>query len=88
MLVLAGAARTLAEMRPVLFVEVDDRALRALGSSAAALVKYVEDAGYEMHELARDGPPRKLSRDRLFKKLKTGSYTDVLFLPASRIEVD
>lgn len=83
MLVLAGAERTLAEMRPVLFVEVDDRALRALGSSACALVNHVEGAGYEMHELAGEGPPRKLSRDRLFERLKAGSYTDVLFLPVS-----
>ena len=35
-----------------------------------------------MHELAKDGPPRKLSHDGLFANLQTRSYMDVLFLPA------
>ena len=82
MLVLAGAKRTLAEIRPTLFVEVDDNALLAFGSSASALVAYVEGAGYQMYELTSDGAPRKLAPDRLFAKLKGGSYIDVLFLPA------
>jgi|SRR6516165_1626340 len=82
MLVLAGAKRTLANVRPALFVEVDDDALLAFGSSASALVAHVEGAGYQMHELASDGPPRKLAQDRLFARLKGGSYIDVLFLAA------
>jgi FkbM family methyltransferase len=81
MLVLEGAKRTLAEIRPALFVEVDDRNLVDLGSSAYALVAHLEQAGYEMHELASDGPPRKLSHDGLFANLQTRSYIDVLFLP-------
>jgi len=82
MLVLAGAERTLAKVRPALFVEVDDDALRSFGSSACALVAHVEGAGYDMYRLVRDGSPRKLSHERLFASLKGGSYTDVLFLPA------
>jgi FkbM family methyltransferase len=81
MLVLAGAERTLTTLRPALFVEVDDRALGSFGSSACDLVAHVESAGYVMHELTNDGPPRKLSHERLFAKLKGGSYSDVLFLP-------
>jgi FkbM family methyltransferase len=80
-LVLKGANRTLKQMRPALFVEVDDRNLADFGSSAEALVAHLEQARYEMHELASDGPPRKLSRDRLFANLQTHSYIDVLFLP-------
>jgi FkbM family methyltransferase len=81
MLVLEGAKRTLEQMRPALFVEVDDRNLEHLGSSARALVAHLEWAKYEMHVLANDGPPRKLSRDELFANLQTRSYIDVLFLP-------
>jgi FkbM family methyltransferase len=81
MLVLEGTRRTLAEMQPVLFLEVDDSALRSFGSSASEVVTYVEEAGYEMHELTKDGPPRKLSRDRLLAEATAHSYTDVLFLP-------
>jgi FkbM family methyltransferase len=83
MLVLAGAKRTLDTMRPALFVEVDDRALRSFGSSARALVALVESAGYDMYELAGEGSPQKLSRERFCARLKRGSYSDVLFLPAS-----
>lgn len=81
MLVLEGAKRTLGEMRPALFVEVDDRNLADLGTSARALIAHLEQAGYEMHELADDGPPRKLSHNVLFANLQSRSYVDVLFLP-------
>jgi FkbM family methyltransferase len=47
MLVLEGAKRTLGKMRPALFVEVDDRNLADLGSSAHALIAHLEQAGYE-----------------------------------------
>ena len=87
MLVLEGAKRTLCKMRPALFVEVDDRNLGNLGSSAHALVTHLEQAGYEMHELANDGPPRKLSHDGLFANLQTRSYVDVLFLSASNSDL-
>jgi FkbM family methyltransferase len=81
LLVLEGAKRTLDKMRPVLFVEVDDRALGSFGSSAQALVAHVEGAGYEMYELAYEGAPRKLSHDQLFFNLRSHSYIDALFLP-------
>ena len=81
MLVLEGAKRTVDKMRPALFVEVYDPGLRYFGSSARAFVAHIERAGYEMHESVNDGPPRKLSHDRLFAYLRTRSYIDVLFLP-------
>jgi FkbM family methyltransferase len=86
MLVIEGAKRTLEKIQPALFVEVDDRALRDFGSSAHALVTRIEGAGYEMHELAKAGPPRKISHDKLFADLRTRSYIDVLFLPQTRSE--
>jgi hypothetical protein len=51
-----------------------------LNSSALALAAHLEQAGYEMHELANEGPPRTLPDDRLFANLQTRSYIDVLFL--------
>ena len=44
-------------MRPALFVEVDDRNLSVLDSSDHALITHLEQAGYETHELSKDGPP-------------------------------
>ena len=83
MLVLQGAKRTLNKMRPALFVEVDDGALRRFSSSAHALITHIETTGYEIHKLAKNGPARKLSRDGLLTNLRTSSYLDILFLPAS-----
>jgi len=83
MLVLAGAQRTLATMRPALFVEVDDRALGSFGSSARALIAHLEEIGYRMHELVDNGPPRSLSQQQLSASLGRRSYIDVLFLPAA-----
>ncbi len=80
MLVLEGGRRTLSKMRPALFVEIDDDALRKFGSSAEVLVTHLQDAGYEMHELIKSGPPRLLPRDRLLAQLTSGSYLDVLFI--------
>ena len=42
-----------------------------------------DGAGYEMHELTNDSPPRKLLQERLFTRTRGGSYIDVLFLLAS-----
>ena len=53
-------------MPPALFVEVDDRNLSVLDSSDHALITHLEQAGYETHELAKDGPPRKRSQDGFF----------------------
>jgi FkbM family methyltransferase len=85
MLVLKGAKRMLDQMHPALFVEVDDGALRSFGSSAHELVKYLRVRGYETHELVGDGPPRKLSFDRISANLTARGYIDVLFLPADGV---
>lgn len=45
---LAGAARTLAQSRPLLLVEVFDAALRAQGSSAEALLAQLDALGYDI----------------------------------------
>jgi FkbM family methyltransferase len=84
MLVIEGAKSTLEKMHPALFVEVDDQALRDLGTSARALVTCIEAVGYEAYELVKDGPPRKLSHDQLFAVSRIRSYIDVLFLPRYR----
>ncbi len=54
--VLRGAAATIARRRPGLFIEVDDSNLRAQGDSAAGLLKWVEDAGYEIRDAATGQP--------------------------------
>lgn len=47
--VIAGARKVLNEMRPILLMELNDRALRAQGQSAEALLRTLrEDVGYEV----------------------------------------
>ena len=54
--VLRGGAVTVARGRPGLFIEVDDANLRAQGDSAAGLLKWVEDAGYEIFDAVTRRP--------------------------------
>jgi hypothetical protein len=79
--VLAGARLVLEEQRPAVFVELDDDALRSLGSSAEELIASVVGLGYTAHALTRNGigPPEPV--ERLVAKSAAGSYSDVLFLP-------
>lgn len=81
MMVIGGAKRTLQEKRPVLFVEVDDGALKRFGSSAQALVAAIEASGYQMHQLVAQGTPAALSHQELVSELQKRSYVDVLFIP-------
>jgi FkbM family methyltransferase len=80
-MVLAGARLVLEEQRPAVFVELDDDALRSLGSSAEELIASVVGLGYTAHALTRNGigPPEPV--ERLVAKSAAGSYSDVLFLP-------
>jgi FkbM family methyltransferase len=45
--VIAGSVRTLAQYHPLLYVEFNDPILRDAGSSSLALLKQLQDAGYD-----------------------------------------
>lgn len=82
--VLEGAERTLTETRPAWFVEVDDECLRALGSSAAALLTRFVEHGYHIHRLSREGIGNALNpADILDNRSHSGEYEDLLFLPSA-----
>lgn len=52
--VLAGGRELLVRHRPLLFIEVDDRNLRDQGSSAQALISFLEQLGYTHRDAATD----------------------------------
>lgn len=56
--VLHGANATLARFRPVLFLELCDANLREQGSSAAALLAWLEDREYAVHDALSGAPLR------------------------------
>lgn len=81
--VLEGADRTLTEMRPAWFVEVDDACLRGFGSSAAALLTRFVEHGYHIHRLNRDGVGNALDTVEILEhQSRSGEYEDLLFLPS------
>jgi FkbM family methyltransferase len=82
--VLRGAQATLTRFHPVLFVEVDDRALRDGGFSADMLFDEIEGHGYRAYDLG--SPDRPLSRTEAAARRQALGYADYLFRvgPASR----
>jgi FkbM family methyltransferase len=79
--VLDGAEQTLGRIRPAWFVEVDDDHLRAMGSSAAQLVRRFAGHGYGVHKVTAAGPGPALDFGEVIDALRPGVYRDFLFKP-------
>jgi len=79
--VLAGAAELLRRSRPVMFIEVDESALRRYGSDAGELLRRCADSGYTIHELSAAGPSPALTSSQALSRLGAHAYRDLLFLP-------
>ena len=79
--VLDGAEQTLGHLRPAWFVEVDDDHLRAMGSSAANLVRRFAGHGYGVHNVGPAGPGPALDLGEVIAALRPGAYQDLLFKP-------
>ena len=84
MIVLSGASRTLREQSAALFVEVDEKALAAFGTSSAALFAYLTGFGYKGYALGEDGAVMPFDGSALQARLAEGGYVDVLFLKPGR----
>jgi FkbM family methyltransferase len=82
MAVIRGAAETLRRLRPALFVEVDDRQLRAMGASARELLELIAAFDYTINTVDRQG--RTVAIDPVAAgMLLEGprTYLDLLCLP-------
>lgn len=79
--VLRGAMGTLRELRPAVFMEVDEGALRGMGSSAESVLELMVSCRYETHRLIEDRVV-KVSRGDFARLCTVGTYADFLFLPA------
>jgi hypothetical protein len=82
--VLLGAQRTLASIRPAWFVEVDDDALRAMDSSAEALLNRFIAQRYAIRQLDRHGVGAPLDSMHVLRMLRPGDYEDLLFTPLEK----
>ena len=81
LLVLAGAARVIAEDRPAIFMEVDDPSLRRFDTSAAELIARAGRAGLPRPRARRAAASARRRRPRRWPRAAPSSYIDVLFLP-------
>jgi FkbM family methyltransferase len=75
--VLRGAARTLRELRPAVFIEVDDVALRSMGSSAEAVVDLLVAQRYEAYRVA-EGRRVRATKGDVLSICERGGYVDLL----------
>jgi FkbM family methyltransferase len=79
--VLEGALETIRRFRPALYVEVDDAALRQMGSSSEQVLTRLQDAGYTICQLEAGKGPQRLSALSAISLSKSGTYSDFLFIP-------
>jgi FkbM family methyltransferase len=83
--VLRGAMGTLRELRPAVFMEVDEAALRAMGSSAETVLDLMVSCQYEPHRIVNGGPVR-VGRAEAARLCSNGTYVDLLFLPEEQLK--
>lgn len=82
MRVLAGAERTIATDKPVLFIEIDRGALAKYGTSGKAVTNFAQRHGYLPYRLQSQGPVL-LGESDLDTFVAGRGYVDILFLPAA-----
>jgi len=82
--VLRGAVGTLREVRPAVFMEVDEAALRGMDSSAETVLELMNSCRYEPHRIV-NGTPLRVSRVEALRLCSSGTYVDFLFLPAEQL---
>lgn len=78
--VLRGATRTLRELRPAIFIEVDDLALRSMGSSAEAVLDLLASHRYEANRVLAGRRVRATKAD-ILHHCQGGTYVDLLCFP-------
>lgn len=79
--VLEGAAKVIAEDRPSIFIEIDNRSLQRFGTSAPELMILLSRAGYVGHELTRAGFGPAETPEALAARA-ADDYMDALFVAA------
>lgn len=78
--VLAGAVTTLEALRPALFIEVCDEALRTCHSSAERLLTDLYDRGYSAHRMTSEGIRGPMTYAQALREQSRAGYVDLLFL--------
>lgn len=77
--VLKGALETIKRDRPALFVEMDDVAMRKMGSSAEGVINLLSDYGYDIQRLRKNSKTDQISTTEALEICQNGKYVDLLF---------
>jgi FkbM family methyltransferase len=77
--VLLGARETIQRDLPAIFIELDDEALKRMGSSAERVIMRLTQYGYIMYELGNDD---EISTIEALSMCRNGQYVDLLFIAA------
>lgn len=78
--VLKGAHETILRDHPALFVEMDDEAMRKMGSSAKRVIDLLMEYGYIMQSIKKDSEVVQVSPAEVLEMCSNGRYTDILFM--------
>lgn len=78
--VLRGARETIQRDHPAIFVEIDDKALRKMDSSAEQVVTWIMNFGYVIQPLGKNSQKTQISLSELLKMCSNGQYLDLLFI--------
>lgn len=84
--VLRGAQETIKRDHPAILVEIDDEALRQMGSSAEQVVTWLMDFGYVIRRLGKNSQMGMVPVAETLRTCNNGRYVDVLFVEASSAE--
>lgn len=81
--VLRGAQETIQRDHPAILVEMDDEALRQMGSSAERVVTWLMDCGYVIKRLGKNSQMGQIPVAEALSLCQNGRYVDLLFVEAS-----
>ena len=78
--VLRGAHETIRRDHPVLFVEMDDAAMRRMDSSAERVINLLMDYGYTIQRLKKNSRAVQITPAEAVEICSNGKYVDLLFI--------
>jgi len=79
--VLRGAFEIVRRWHPTIFMEVDEAALTAMGSSAQSLLRLVGGLGYEVCRIEEGRLTAPLPVEHVVSMCRAGTYADFVFRP-------
>jgi FkbM family methyltransferase len=78
--VLRGAQETIERDYPAILVELDDEALRKMGSSTERVVNWLMGFGYVIQQWGKNSPVGKIQYQDALEMCCNGRYIDLLFV--------